>query len=770
MRYAKWMITLPLAACASTGDDSTTDKVDDPLTLTDATRVDAEGVLGYGTTVFAENPTTLLEKGDFHGYEFHGKAGGVVTITMTAKQCGQLDTLVHLFGPEDANESRGADLTRADDSGGLPCNTDSQIAGFTLPVDGEYLIVATSFLQRGGGHYKLTLTCDNGACEQPGEMTFASSRIAQADIDRGALSADDLFETGDFLFENIFKLDDGLGNALAGAPAGNAPRPNFRTVHQGGFGAPEAQSCITCHNVGGDDGAGDLNHNIFQIGDGISPASGLPRNAPVVLGNGLRQQIGIEMTAELQAQLAAAKSQAAAQAFSVTKQLTAKGISFGSILVSPNGTVDTAGLQGVDADLVVKPFGWKGREATLRRFVEGGFRVHFGMQTAPSIAKHCATPDPQTFGTGADCHDPDGDGVTDEITEGQLTAMAVYMGLRETPVRVPAATDAARQRAQAGEQLFGSIGCGTCHVARMRLASPTHLEPPDTTGGAGITLNLVDDMRSPHPGRESDGSVQVELWSDFKRHDMGSALADSKPFKTIPPAQFITTPLWGVATSAPYMHDGRSPTLRDAILAHAGEALGSRSAFSALSSDDQQKVVDFLSTLGRQEATVTPRADGLDLSGFAVTQANSSATFRVPAGTIVPHGGYVVIARNATREQFQMFYGHNLDANVTFINTGNKFPLINGSETYALSNALGALVEGPTAQQASGALQIFQRVSGAAPAGDRASWTIQAARPQAATPGSGQVSTGNSRVYISEIADASGTGNSGFEFVEVFVE
>jgi hypothetical protein len=32
-----------------------------------------------------------------------------------------------------------------------------------------------------------------------------------------------------------------------------------------------------------------------------------------------------------------------------------------------------------------------GREALIRRFIEGGFRVHFGMQTQPSIVKHCAT-------------------------------------------------------------------------------------------------------------------------------------------------------------------------------------------------------------------------------------------------------------------------------------------------------------------------------------------------------------------------------------------
>ncbi len=765
------LLALPaLASCAIGGGDDNLGKIDDPLTLTPATQVAAEGVLTFNAIAFAESPTTLLEKGDFHGYEFHGKAGGVVTITMNAQSCGQLDTVLHLFGPENDAGNRGSDLATSDDSGGSPCSNDSQINRFTLPVDGEYLIVATSFLQRGGGHYALKLTCDNGACEIPGEMTFARSRIAQADIDRGMVSAEALFDTGDFLFEHIFRIDEGLGNALAGAPAGPGPLPNFRTVHQGGFGAPEAESCITCHNVGGDDGAGDLNHNIFQIGDGISKASGLQRNAPVVLGLGLRQQIGIEMTSELQAQLAAAKSQAASSGTTVTRTLTAKGISFGSISASPNGTVDTSAVAGVDADLVVKPFGWKGREATLRRFVEGGFRVHFGMQSGPSIAKHCATPDPSTFGTGSNCRDPDADLITDEVTEGQLTAMAVYMALRETPVRVPLTNDTTRNRASAGEQLFGSVGCGSCHTARMRLASPIHVEPADTTGGAGITLDLSRDMHDPHPARSSDGSTSVELWSDFKRHDMGSALADSKPFKTIPPSHFITTPLWGVATSAPYMHDGRAPTLRSAIVAHGGEASSSQAAFTALSTDDQEKLIEFLGTLGREESVATPRVDGVDLSGFVVTQANSTATFTVPPGTIVPHGGYMVIARDATRSQFETFYGKALAANVTFVNTTNKFPLINGSETFSLSNAQHDLVEGPTPAQANSGLQIFQRTSGAAPADSRASWTVEAARPQGATPGGGQASTGNGRIYLSEIADASGSGNSGFEFVELFVE
>lgn len=607
MRTYSFLFLSLVAGCAL-ADSGPSGKDDNPLTLSPTTHIDEEGVLEYGTMVFDTSPTTLLEPGDFHGYEFHGKAGGVVTISMTAKECEEIDPMVHLFGPEDVNGNRGAALAVSDDEASFNCRTDSLIPHFTLPKDGEYLIVATTWEQGGGGHYALRLACDNNACTQPEEMTFQKSRIAQADIDRGAFTAEQLFDIGDFLFEHVFTVDEGLGNNLVGGPAGPNARPNFRSVHSGAFGAPEAQSCLTCHNVGGDDGAGDLNHNIFQNGDGISKSTGLARNPPVVLGLGVRQQLAAEMTAELQAELATGKQQAKSQNVSVVVNLSSKSVSFGSITVDPFGTMTFANLRGIDTDLIVKPFGWKGREATLRRFVEGGFRVHFGMQSAPSIAKHCATPDPNTFGTGSDCRDPDGDGVLDEITEGQLTAMAMYMGLREMPVRVPPATDAARARASDGERLFGNAGCKSCHTPQMQLNNPVHVEKADTTAGSS-TFDLTRDMKSPRVVRDGSGAIKVELWTDFKRHDMGSALADSKPFKTIPAEQFITPPLWGVATSAPYMHDGRAATLRDAILAHGGEGEGSRTKFTTFSKEDQQKLIDFLSTLGREdgEPASTPR-------------------------------------------------------------------------------------------------------------------------------------------------------------------
>ena len=47
----------------------------------------------------------------------------------------------------------------------------------------------------------------------------------------------------------------------------------------------------------------------------------------------------------------------------------------------------------------------------------------------------------------------------------------------------------------------------------------------------------------------------------------------------------MTEPLWGVATTAPYGHDGRSTDLEEVILRHGGEAQAARDAFAALARD-----------------------------------------------------------------------------------------------------------------------------------------------------------------------------------------
>ncbi|MEO1526696.1 MAG: di-heme oxidoredictase family protein [Planctomycetota bacterium] len=61
--------------------------------------------------------------------------------------------------------------------------------------------------------------------------------------------------------------------------------------------------------------------------------------------------------------------------------------------------------------------------------------------------------------------------------------------------------------------------------------------------------------------------------------------------------EWRTPPLWGVADSAPYMHDGRAETLLEAITMHGGESQGTKDRFLHLSWEDREAVLDFLGTL-----------------------------------------------------------------------------------------------------------------------------------------------------------------------------
>ena len=105
------------------------------------------------------------------------------------------------------------------------------------------------------------------------------------------------------------------------------------------------------------------------------------------------------------------------------------------------------------------------------------------------------------------------------------------------------------------------------------------------------------------PAANEHAPVTVPLLSDLRTHNMGSGLADVAAQGadvvgiSIPPPLFLTRPLWGVADTGPWLHDGRARTLKEAIEFHASpgsEANPVIAAFDHLSPADQQAVVDFL--------------------------------------------------------------------------------------------------------------------------------------------------------------------------------
>jgi Lamin Tail Domain len=157
----------------------------------------------------------------------------------------------------------------------------------------------------------------------------------------------------------------------------------------------------------------------------------------------------------------------------------------------------------------------------------------------------------------------------------------------------------------------------------------------------------------------------------------------------------------------------------------------------------------------------------VNVAGWRITQANATNTFTLPAGTTIPAGGYLVVARSATKSAFETFWrgGTPLPANVVYVNSAGVLPVINGDETYTLFNAAGTRVDGATIAVPAGAGSTVQRKDPCLAAGTSSSWTITASSN--ATPGSGAGAGCAKGVVINEFSDAAGTGNFVFEFIEL---
>ncbi len=152
-------------------------------------------------------------------------------------------------------------------------------------------------------------------------------------------------------------------------------------------------------------------------------------------------------------------------------------------------------------------------------------------------------------------------------------------------------------RASRGRAIFRDIGCADCHRPALRTQSRfLSLSFPEVPTDPSANTYLSIDLSAPPTSfRRLRRGIRVAMFSDLKRHDLGEGLAET----TGSPLDFffVTPRLWGVADSAPYLHDGRAPTLTAAILAHGGEAQQSRDDFEALFDHEREAILAFLRTL-----------------------------------------------------------------------------------------------------------------------------------------------------------------------------
>jgi CxxC motif-containing protein (DUF1111 family) len=103
-------------------------------------------------------------------------------------------------------------------------------------------------------------------------------------------------------------------------------------------------------------------------------------------------------------------------------------------------------------------------------------------------------------------------------------------------------------------------------------------------------------MRTGYSKIAALNNKEVRLYSDLLLHDMGS-LGDGIVQETATGRDFRTAPLWGIAQSAPYLHDGRAVTIDEAIKAHDGEGKVSKERYLKLNKTQQKLLPDFVLSL-----------------------------------------------------------------------------------------------------------------------------------------------------------------------------
>lgn len=289
-------------------------------------------------------------------------------------------------------------------------------------------------------------------------------------------------------------------------------------------------------------------------------------------------------------------------------------------------------------------FGWRGQSQTLATFVRGACAGELGLQVGDT-AQSPALADEKYVSLGNDLDDQEVDQLTSYIRS--LPAP----GMRTS-------TRAELRTVRAGQQIFESVGCADCHVKDISpvrglysdlllhdmgiaLQAPSPAPTPQQFTGVGVSLNNVSasngtfgfGRRGGADALDEDDLPVIASWLRSsvvayygfmgtgattipQYHTMSRPAEPQFPYGDIadghvslPPGNSVaatwdvlqrewrTPPLWGVADSAPYMHDGRAETLLQAIMWHGGEADHSRGRFERLSDSDQGKLLTFLRSL-----------------------------------------------------------------------------------------------------------------------------------------------------------------------------
>ena len=448
----------------------------------------------------------------------------------------------------------------------------------------------------------------------------------------------DLLDHGRKLFTAVWTDQEGGGRPLTKGTGNPLSDPSLPLVFPRNFNrisAPDSNSCAGCHNLPVPGGGGDIVANVFVLGQrfdfatfdgnevvttaGTFDESGAPatlqriadsRATIGMFGSGYIEMLARQMTADLQAIRDATP-------LGGTSALLTKGVSFGRLRRSVSGEWDVSQVEGLVApslttsgpasppSLVIRPFHQASNVISLRQFTNNAFNHHHGMQST------------ERFGLNTDA---DGDGFTNELTRADVTAVTLFQAAMAVPGRVIPNDPEVEAAVLTGEKRFREIQCASCHVPSLPLdrqgwiyTEPNPYNPAGNLRLGDAPVYALDLTRADLPGPRlrpgAGGIVSVPAFTDLKVHNICSGPDDpnrerldmnqpaSSPAFFQGNERFITKKLWGAASEPPYFHHGQFTTLRQAVLAHDGEARAARHAFEALPPAEQDAIIEFLKTL-----------------------------------------------------------------------------------------------------------------------------------------------------------------------------
>lgn len=453
------------------------------------------------------------------------------------------------------------------------------------------------------------------------------------------VSIHELLRRGQAAFDAMWTNQEGGGRPLTKGTGGELSDPARPLVFPHNFNRVSAQDsngCAGCHNApfGLSGGGGDFVTGVFVAAQRFDAATfdhndstpargamdefgrfvnlqniGNYRATVGMFGSGFIEMLARQMTTDLRTIRDMTPPGG-------SYPLYTKGVSFGAISRDGAGNWDVSRVEGLPPQslassgpsdppsMIIHPFHQSGSVVSLRQFTNNAFNHHHGMQSA------------ERFGDGVDA---DGDGFVNELTRADITAVSVFQATLPVPQQVRPRDRHVRRAIRRGERLFESIGCADCHVPALPLTDegwiytePNPYNPAGNLQDGEAETYAVDLTDERLPGKRPKvrhGVVWVRAFTDLKLHDITSGPGDpgEEAININHPGgsaeffagnrEFLTKKLWGAANERPYFHHGKFTTLRDATLAHNGEAIASRLAFESLSDREQDMIVEFLKSL-----------------------------------------------------------------------------------------------------------------------------------------------------------------------------